>query len=118
MEAIRVIGDKLVSDKKPDYIEELGDNYQFGSGIYLHGELEDINRYDLTLFPDSNIPEEDGVYDVSVKISDTEDIDAVLYLWFGRFGGEKQTRGLIVMDSDKEGSEDARKKYLEKTSVL
>ena len=121
---IRVWADRM-GDKRPQHITNLlnGDDYQFGRGIYLHGEMELLNGYDITIFPDNDLPTENGIYDVEVRIGDNMYIDARMYLWYTKYSSREdddrmESHGLIVRLSDKDYVEHAESKYNELSEFI
>ena len=78
------------------------------NGVYLHGELEQINGYDLVEFEP---PKADGVYGCFVHIKD-ETYVAKLFYWKAKID-EKVTmnRGLIVSVDNKDDIKYAQEKF-------
>lgn len=60
--------------------------------IYLHGELEEANGFDLCHI--DQLPEEDGIYDCEVTLANGLVRPAKLYFWKSKI--RNINRGLIV----------------------
>jgi len=82
----------------------------FANGIYLHGQLQSINGYDICSFVVGNRPEKPGIYPAKVWIDKCTAIYAILYYWV--VSGLQ--RGLIVMKGDVEGNNEALEKFFAK----
>ena len=82
------------------------------SYIYLHGVLQDQNGYDLVYIRD--LPDERGVYEADVTLSDGSHRTAHFYRWFD---GDKD-RGLIVDTEDVDGNSFAMEKFNENMIFL
>ena len=115
-----------------------GDVTFYFSGVYLHGEIEEICHYDICYpanpqdFPDNvrmvtqtfaNTGEQtydylflNGVYPCIVD----GQYECTAFLWYDdRYAYEPHwQRGLIVLNTDKKAMEDARKKYNERRLCL
>lgn len=100
---------------------------------YLHGELEDINGFDICYSEDKEEAEvlnnKEGIYDVLVTVEkDNPDSNSKIkkihttyeckaYIWpLGR--GAELTHGLIVLKSNKEDNDFALEKYKEKSIII
>ena len=110
---------------------EEGMFFNYLSGVYLHGDLEDEVGYDITYVP-VNIEEyynadktfttssdvwvktmrdfyklETGVYPVIIK-ADGKELEAIAHIWEGT---RAPYRGLICLASDEWAMKDAQDKY-------
>jgi len=83
---------------------------KFANGLYLHGQLQDINGFDTCSFIINQCPKKPGIYPCKVFIDRCTIIYATMYIWeVGRWN-----RGLIVMLGDELGNKDAKEKYEKK----
>ena len=93
----------------------LADDDTFGvvtTGVYLHGELEDENGYDLVQ-SNTSLPSADGIYDC-VVLMNQKIVQCKLFFW----RRDKLQRGLIVKKGDTEYMDDAREHYSKRGLIL
>ena len=84
--------------------------------IYLHGDVEKRNGYDIVAMDE--IPEESGIYHCKVISITGETFDCIFYFWKhinDIFNGH---HGLICLPEDGEANKDAMRKYLNKVQCL
>lgn len=87
----------------------------YTDGVYLHGQLQDLNGYDIVYL--SSVPKEEGIYPVEVEIGG-QIINANLYFWFGDPNILNGLRGLIVDPNDTIAVQDAIRKFGDKAHYL
>ena len=75
--------------------------------IYLHGELEEENGFDLCHI--DHIPEKDGVYDCEVRMTNSLVKPAKLYFWKSK--KRNINRGLIVSANNQDDNHFAALKF-------
>lgn len=78
-------------------------------GIYLHGNLERINGFDLVAM--DHIPTQKGIYDVNVILKNGNIHKAKLYFWTVLFAKNIRNKGLICELDDTEANKYANVKY-------
>ncbi|MCP3678357.1 MAG: hypothetical protein GY889_06290 [Proteobacteria bacterium] len=80
--------------------------------IYLHGAIEDYAGFDLIVKRDNpDVPT--GVYPVVIDVSGVT-YDCTAHVWNSSLG----TKGLVVLNTDKENLEDAHLKFLDKSVAI
>lgn len=89
------------------------EDFPVTSWIYLHGELEDINGYDL-VYIEEDLPVVDGIFDCIVTIDD-KPYPAKFFFWKCECTGHK---GLIAGVTDDEGLAWAKEKFDEKPEIV
>ena len=104
-EVIKVYGFALNGEGKYDNQRYASTAGQF----YLHGQLEDLNHYDLCGL---NVIPEEGIHDCEVYLHNGESYKATLFCWINR--EPDRPRGLVVLNSDTTYYEDAKEKYEKK----
>lgn len=82
--------------------------------VYLHGNLQDWNDYDLCLV--EKLPEAEGIYECETVFEDGHIIPSVLFFWHGT--EPFSNRGLIVDKRDTDALNDARQKYENRVTSL
>ena len=89
-------------------------------GIYLHGQLEKMNQFDLVYIPESDMPQKEGEFGCEVVIYPTKQhIPAIMFYWTALIGGTyRRDRGLIVLPDDIEAIEYAKQKFEERAKDL
>lgn len=99
---------KVFPIKHGSYISQLTPH------VYLHGELQEWNGFDLCLV--QKLPEAEGIYECETIFDDGHIIPSILFFWHGP---EPFTnRGLIVDKRDKASMEDARQKFEQRATSL
>ncbi|MEE3344381.1 MAG: hypothetical protein VZS44_09845 [Bacilli bacterium] len=79
-------------------------------GMYLHGDLETLNGFDLLVI--DNMPTERGIYDVNVILVDGTIHNAKFYFWQVPLTDDyMRNRGLICAINDEWANSDAMPKY-------
>ena len=86
-----------------------------GHWIYLHGQIEEINRFDLVCMDYQ--PTYDGIFPIDVILIDGTKYECTLYLWDVNAGANHQ-HGLIVLNDDTEAKIFAKQRYDEKRKTL
>lgn len=86
--------------------------YNLTSFVYLHGQLEEENKFDLVAIDE--VPQEDGIYDIEVVLTTGSYKKGKLFFWHKDF----MQRGLIVDNDDTEYLEDAQRKFDAKLAIL
>lgn len=94
-------------------------------GVYLHGELEKKNGYDLCKVDECESgfyrDKPDGIYPCTVVINGKQ-YESTMYLWQIPFDcGNRivnQTKGLVVRNDDTKHMDDAKDKYERKTEYI
>lgn len=90
---------------------------KFVGGVYLHGTIQDISKYDLIQMPESDIEiltnTDCAKFDVDVIFSDNSSKPCILYFWqdFDAVFQRNIFRGLIVDKEDKVSIADAERKF-------
>ena len=85
------------------------------SFVYIHGSLQDENGFDL--IGCNERPTKDGIYDVTVVLSNGNERKSKLYFWKDKEWN--RDRGLIVANDDtQEMHKYALQKYKKKTDIL
>ena len=85
------------------------------SNIYLHGEVESMNNFDLVTFPVGNRPKVGGIYPSKVYLRDEDEaLDCTLFMWENRQG----FKGLVVLNGDIPSIIYANEKYVAKAEDL
>ena len=85
--------------------------------IYLHMSLENENGFDIAHM--EQLPEHDGIYDVTVRLANGTEKDAVLYYWKANEEGFCGfPRGLVCNYDDVAARNDAQKSYNAKRFFL
>ena len=89
-------------------------------GIYLHGQLEKMNQFDLVYIPKADMPQKEGEFGCEVVVFPTKQhIPAIMFYWTSNVGtGFTRDRGLIVLPEDTEAIEYAKKKFKERSNQL
>lgn len=93
-------------------IDDNDPNHQQWSRVYLHGQLEDLNGFDLCYTFDQK-PVDDTRKSVKVHIGN-QHIDGTLFFW----NAKGLSWGLVVANDDEEGFQYALKKYNERAFIL
>lgn len=93
------------------------DEMKIADGIYLHGQLERINGYDMCSFGSFGVPEREGIYECRTVIDENMYISKLFY-WTVTNYERKINRGLVVFISDKNGMEEAQKMYDERKAII
>jgi len=87
--------------------------------VYLHGELEKLNGFDLVYIPKEDIPKEEGIYKCKVKTWKTKEVvSAILYYWKAKEPLFNNYLGLVCKFGDDEAMEYAREQYDNKVNHL
>lgn len=103
----------IVAEKLEDSVEEQFDAKgltERASYIYLHGQLDDINGFDICNFVLGNHPNCEGIFPAKVYIDKCTIIYATMFLWDDGSARNK-VHGLVVMNGDDRCMKDARTKY-------
>lgn len=99
-------------------IEDVPEN--ISASFYLHGELQGIAGFDIPIFLEGTYPKIDGIYDCSFLMLDEnkniKEIECKFYKWNSL--SRDRELGLIVMNGDESGDNDANEKYVQKVSHL
>ena len=82
--------------------------------IYLHGELQIENDFDLCHI--DQLPEEDGIYDCEVSMTNGVTKPAKLYFWKSKV--RNINRGLIVSADNKRDNNFAESKFNIRSDAL
>ena len=90
----------------------LDDEYPaVADGIYLHGQLEKMNQFDLVYIPKADMPQKEGEFGCEVVVFPTKQhIPAIMFYWTVEEPFRRNS-GLIVLPDDTEAIEYAKKKY-------
>ena len=85
-------------------------------GMYLHGWLQDANKYDLCTIGDPEFLVDcgPGIYPCSVIMIDGFAVEGLLFMWTA-FG---MCHGLVVDKNDKEGVRYAMESILKRKPIL
>jgi hypothetical protein len=81
-------------------------------GTYLHGELADIYKYDIFSF-DKPFIFYQGMHKLLV-----DDKHCTFFLWYGKIHDDDVWRGYLVLDSDTECYEQARRSYKSEQQII
>ena len=80
--------------------------------VYLCGEVADENDFDLCYV--SALPEEAGIYPVTITTSKGKEYEGKFFFW----RKYKLPRGLIVKNGDTEGMQEAKRRFDRKETAL
>lgn len=108
----------IIAENLQNYDDNNNDEILYPlTGRYLHGELEDINGYDICYCNDKeelNIINTPGIHNVSVDVFGNI-LKCVAYIWSDKY---TTIKGLIVLKDNEEDNQYALSKYEERALVL
>ena len=86
-------------------------HYKHRPTVYLHGELNSLNGYDITCYEHIIT---NGIHRVEAIVKG-KTFDSRAYIWTDKYG---MTKGLVVAADDYPSRQDAADKYAEKAVVI
>lgn len=86
------------------------------SGVYLHGNIQDENGFDIVTSEHGSL--DDGIYKCHVILHNGEHRKAKLFYWRSKESPIARSRGLIVALDDMEHLADAQRNFEERAEYI